>query len=170
MNIRDLRPSSPGISDNRYYAERASIQTIPAFFSVEAYDLDIRIGSRLKVTATMHLKATDLQNFDFTLHHDLRVRAVEDDQGRRLNYQQDHDIVSVIAIEPTVYISMHYDGYVGKYFSNYQGVTLPLTSHTTHCPANYRYGMMSEPRLKFKFRLTKRIEHMFALHFKFIQI
>ena len=160
MNIRDLRPSSPGISDNRYYAERASIQTIPAFFSVEAYDLDIRIGSRLKVTATMHLKATDLQNFDFTLHHDLRVRAVEDDQGRRLNYQQDHDIVSVIAIEPTVYISMHYDGYVGKYFSNYQGVTLP--AYVAYYPLPGQLPLWDDVRAATKIQIPSDEAHFRA--------
>lgn len=96
-----------------------------ANFTVESYDLSFEIHSRLEAAAVVTVSETDLQEYLFTLYHNLTIHSIMDERGQELSYTQNGDYLTIQAPTGAKELHFNYSGNLGKYFTNYQGIALP---------------------------------------------
>ncbi len=100
-------------------------------FTVLRYDMKLTVTDQVKASVTMVPSATDLKEYQFTLHFLFTVRSVTDEQGHPLAYEQEED-----------YLLVHYDGgNIGAITVSYEGTTSHFyaTTQGMILPADYKY-------------------------------
>ena len=98
-----------------------------ATFSVDAYDMQIKVRSRLYADVSMTISQTEkTDTYLFTLYHGYKVNEVLDGEGNALSYQRTGDYLDVTANlkEGNEVIRVIYEGSGNRYYSNYQGIAL----------------------------------------------
>jgi hypothetical protein len=110
-------------ADYLYYQNHEQ-KSVPAQFEVNSYDLQIRIGNQLFVTAKMQLN-TSLPEYQFTLYRGYKIKKITDPNGSPLPFLQDGDYFTVTCNQPVESFTVTYHGYSPKFYSNTQGVCLP---------------------------------------------
>lgn len=96
--------------------------------SVQSYDIDIEISSRLSasVTVTCNPRWPTAERAQFTLFRGYRVSEVLDGEGGPLEFSQSGDVVTCDRSGSGVYL-FRYQGSGWRYYSNEQAVFLPPT-------------------------------------------
>ncbi|MBO1680575.1 hypothetical protein [Bittarella massiliensis (ex Durand et al. 2017)] len=99
-----------------------------AAFSISDYDLDLRVGDGMRMTASLGLAdAEGEEELKFTLYHSYRVKKVRAEDGTALPFAQDGDYLTVDKSKAmdTERITLQYGGSAGPFYSNNQGIYLP---------------------------------------------
>lgn len=99
-----------------------------AAFSISDYDLDLRVGDGMRMTASLGLAdAEGEEELKFTLYHSYRVKKVQAEDGTALPFAQDGDYLTVDKSKAmdTERITLQYGGSAGPFYSNNQGIYLP---------------------------------------------
>lgn len=107
--------------DYLFYAENTPI-TETADFVVEKYDINLKIRNQLYAEVEMELSETAKKEYIFTLYHGFEISSVEDENGNKLDFEQNGDYFSVDNV--TDKITVKYSGWNYVYYSNEQGVFL----------------------------------------------
>lgn len=95
-------------------------------FRVTAYDMTFTAINQLAGEATMTVDRGDLDVYGFTLYYGYRVKSVEDQDGNKMDFEQDGDYIKVRrGANPVEKITMRYKGYSSAYYTNVQGIDLP---------------------------------------------
>lgn len=95
-------------------------------FRVTAYDMTFTAINQLAGEATMTVDRGDLDVYGFTLYYGYRVKSVEDQDGNKMDFEQDGDYIKVLrGANPVEKITMRYKGYSSVYYTNVQGIDLP---------------------------------------------
>lgn len=97
-----------------------------ALFSVEKYELDIKVGRELNVTARLTVDVPTLESYKLTLCHNYRVLSVCGSNGDELPFTQDGDYIEITNPKKSVdCLVISYKGSSPQYYSNSNGVNLP---------------------------------------------
>lgn len=116
------------------YYERLShrldsyVEPEDAYFHVTAYDMDLRFFFQLRADVRLTLDGTYQDEYHFTLYHDFRISQVTDSEGKKLDYTQERDYVTIYNPNTAaltelriVYAGWRYDDYA----MTAQGIYLP---------------------------------------------
>jgi len=128
--MRDYRPDGEAMFDQSYYAQHPG-KVQAADFRVAEYQMQLRLRDRLEAEVVMALETpAPRRQYSFTLHHSLKIRAVEDAQtGGALQYERDGDYLDIYPSDPAQVprIRIVYQGASPIFYTNAQGVRLPGT-------------------------------------------
>lgn len=95
-------------------------------FRVTAYDMTFSAINQLAGEVTMTVDRSDLDVYGFTLYYGYRVKSVEDQDGNKMDFEQEGDYIKVRRGANSVEkITMRYKGYSSAYYTNVQGIDLP---------------------------------------------
>lgn len=95
-------------------------------FRVTAYDMTFSAINQLAGEVTMTVDRGDLDEYGFTLYYGYRVKSVEDQDGNKMDFEQDGDYIKVRrGANQVEKITMRYKGYSSAYYTNVQGIDLP---------------------------------------------
>ena len=122
---KDERPDGILVGEFNYRRSTEPHIETPAEFRVLSYDLVFSFQDNLQAHAKIELEQSDLEYYEFTLHHGYAVDRVEDEYGNDLKFERQGDFLRIQAVESSRYLNIHYGGHAGKYYSNRQAVALP---------------------------------------------
>ena len=115
-------------ADENYYRTHAAAKEEAADFTVESYDLSLRVTDQLYADAVLTLSdssAADDRRV-FTLYHGFTVESVTDGTGKALPFDRKGDLLTVSGFGSAVgTLTLRYAGYHPRYYSNRQGICLP---------------------------------------------
>lgn len=115
------------VSADEIYYDKHPSDVIPKNpgFKITEYNADLRAFLKLSATVTMTVDNTDLEEYAFTLYHGYKVKSAKDQNGNTLHFAQNGDFLTVYAQERTKTITLKYNGFSTKFYSNVQGLFLP---------------------------------------------
>lgn len=130
--VLDNRPTSYTNADQFYYLEQADTSSPfeQVGFTIKNYRMNVNILKVLKASVTMELEISqsDLKELVFTLYHNYHVKKVVNANNESIPFYQKGDwfYVDVSGIEgQEPVITVHYEGYSPKFYSNSQAIALP---------------------------------------------
>lgn len=101
----------------------------PADFEITAMDIDLKVDRQLSATTSVKVDDTSLSNYKFTLFRNYKIKTIKDEYGNELKFDRYSDYVTVYPAEGkkiTEKIIFEYSGYCAAYYSNSQGIYLPV--------------------------------------------
>ena len=123
-----------GYEGNEYYSplkyEDMPMQyDEPADFEITAMDIDLKVNRQLSATTSVKVDNTSLSSYKFTLFRNYKIKSIKDENGNNLKFDRYSDYVTVYPAEGeriTEKIIFEYSGYCAAYYSNSQGIYLPV--------------------------------------------
>lgn len=122
---KDERPDGILLGEFNYRRSTEPQVGTTAEFGVLSYDLIFSFENNMQADAKIELEQNDLDHYEFTLHHGYEVDRVQDEYKNDLKFERRGDLLRIFAVESTRFLSIHYEGNAGKYYSNRQAVALP---------------------------------------------
>nr|MDD6336033.1 hypothetical protein [bacterium] len=122
----DWRPDTDPMYDDYYYAAYTPPQDAPGF-TIQSYDIKLKIGNGLKARVTMAVSPLSEQKtqYHFTLYHRFAITGASNAAGD-IPFTQTGDEVYINAADiPDGILTLEYEGYSVHYYSNRQGICLP---------------------------------------------
>lgn len=101
----------------------------PADFEITAMDIDLKVNRQLSATTSVKIDNTSLSSYKFTLFRNYKIKSIKDENGNKLKFDRYSDYVTVYPAEGeriTEKIIFEYSGYCAAYYSNSQGIYLPV--------------------------------------------
>lgn len=101
----------------------------PAGFEITAMDIDLKVGRQLSAKTSVQVDDTSLSGYKFTLFRNYKIKSITDENGNKLKFDRYSDYVTVYPAEGeniTEKIIFEYSGYSAGYYSNNQGIFLPV--------------------------------------------
>ena len=94
-------------------------------FKVESYEMKLNISRELDVEVKINLSGAEIDEYDFTLYHDYKIKSITDGKNNKLEYTRNGDYITVKNVSGLSQIVFSYNGYSTVFYSNYQAVCLP---------------------------------------------
>ena len=112
--------------DSDYY-ETWKGEEKEADFIVTTYDLKLKFRDHMKAEARVTLADEDRgkNQYNFTLHHGLKVTSVKNEFGVSVPFVQDGDWLDIYPEHETNCFILAYSGHIARHYSNRQCVFLP---------------------------------------------
>lgn len=126
--MTDYNPKESLNEPQEYYHTQLKLGTGKkerAEFSVEQYNLGIKIDRCMSVVAQMSVDRSNLSEYKFTLFHGFKVKKVTDFSGNELEFTREGDYLCVKGTGDVKGITVEYKGFSAQYYSNSQGVAMP---------------------------------------------
>ena len=144
--IKDNRADSLQYNLQNYYKEKILPKEEQADFTVDAYEMELKIRANLEAKVKMTISnRTSREPLTFTLHHGLKIKKVCDIKGNPLDYRRELDYLTVDTEESEFMIC--YSGQMGKYYANSQAVFLPGYSAYYPLPGVYHLWQGDKNRI-----------------------
>ncbi|NYB75551.1 ABC transporter permease [Sedimentibacter hydroxybenzoicus DSM 7310] len=124
---KDYNPINFTAFDELYYSNEVQREE-KANFTIDSYDMKIKIDRQLKNYVTITLNETDvLKGYKFTLYRNYDIKEILDKDNNPLEFKRHGDYIDVYnpADEKLETIQIEYSGYSPVFYSNLQGVLLP---------------------------------------------
>lgn len=124
----------------------------PAGFAITAMDIDLKVGRQLSAVTSVQVDDTSLSSYRFTLFRNYKIKSIKDENGNKLKFDRYSDYVTVYPAEGekiTEKIVFEYSGYSAGYYSNSQGIYLPVGFY--YYPINgfhYVYDLRAQRYIK----------------------
>ncbi len=124
----------------------------PAGFEITAMDIDMKVGRQLSAVTSVQVDDTSLSSYKFTLFRNYKIKSIKDENGNKLKFDRYSDYVTVYPAEGekiTEKIIFEYSGYSAAYYSNSQGIYLPVGFY--YYPINgfhYVYDLRAQRYIK----------------------
>ena len=94
-------------------------------FKVESYEMKLNINRELDAEVKINLSSAEVDEYDFTLYHDYKIKSVTDGKNNKLEYTRSGDYITVKNVSGLSQIIFSYNGYSTVFYSNYHAVCLP---------------------------------------------
>ena len=94
-------------------------------FKVESYEMKLNISRELDAEVKINLSGAEIDEYDFTLYHDYKIKSITDGKNNKLEYTRNGDYITVKNVSGLSQIVFSYNGYSTVFYSNYQAVCLP---------------------------------------------
>lgn len=114
-------------ANEEYYQYNEGCQTEEAAdFKVTKYKLDLSAYRILKARADIYVDKNNLSEYKFTLYHGYKVTKVTDQGGKKLDFSQETDYLTVLnsGNSNIEFISVEYKGDGNEFYSNHSGMLL----------------------------------------------
>lgn len=101
----------------------------PGGFEITAMDIDLKVGRQLSAKTSVQVNDASLSSYKFTLFRNYKIKSIMDQNGNKLKFDRYSDYVTVYPAEGekiTEKIIFEYSGYSAAYYSNSQGIYLPV--------------------------------------------
>ncbi|MFA0816119.1 MAG: hypothetical protein ACC608_10080 [Anaerofustis sp.] len=129
---KDLGPSSVNFIEDRYETEENGSATdsyaIDADFEITSYVINLDISNELYADVLMTIDTSgNLDQYAFTLYRGYKITGLTTSSGEPLAFTQQGNYFTIDQSlpEPSETVHITYEGSGNKYFSNYQGISLP---------------------------------------------
>ncbi|MCM1159947.1 MAG: hypothetical protein NC412_01880 [Roseburia sp.] len=98
-----------------------------AGFSVESYQMELKVSNQLKAKTTLsiHDTGTNKEPYAFTLYHVFEIKRIYNQWEDNLSYQREGDYLYVYVPEGTKEITFEYEGNGCPFYGEYAGIYLP---------------------------------------------
>ena len=115
--------------DRQYYSGLQPIDEREPGFTIEAYDIDLKIRNALtaRVVVTLSDSSTSSDLYLFTLYHGYHLSGITTEDGQSVHFVRKNDTIAIpsSALGQKRTIVFEYSGHADKYYANRQAISLP---------------------------------------------
>lgn len=115
------------MADYWYYVNHSETEDKNEYadYMITEYDAELSAFINLDADVYMKMNNPTLDEYIFTLYHGYKLKSVRDENGKRLDYEQNGDYITVFGNGNVSEIHMKYAGFSPQFYSNVQGISLP---------------------------------------------